>query len=333
LDSPPTINVASVVSFGSKQIVYSLMSTGELTSLITYATSILSSLMMISLIYVMITMSIPSIKRCVEILKETPDIKNPKKPIFNIKDGSIEFKDVDFSYDKDQNKCSLNDINLSIKSGEFIGIIGSTGSSKSSLVNLIPRLFDVTKGNVYVGGVDVREYDIKSLRDNVSMVLQKNILFSGTILDNLKWGNNNATMEEIEKACELSCIKDFILSLDKKYDTYIEQGGANLSGGQKQRLCIARALLKNPKILILDDSTSAVDVQTDKKIRETFKEYLPVVTKIIIAQRIDSVIDCDRVIVMDEGRINAIGTPKELLKTNAIYKEVYNSQKKEGKTK
>lgn len=312
--------------FSAKLIVVGDMTTGQLTSLITYATSILSSLMMLSHIYVMCTMAIPSIKRCVEILEETPDLSNPSKPVKNIKDGSIEFQDVDFSYVKDSNKLALKDISIKISSGETIGIIGTTGSSKSTLVNLIPRLYDATSGSVLVGGVNVKDYDIKSLRDEVSMVLQKNVLFSGTIKENLLWGNKTATDKEIKEACKLACADEFIEKFPNKYNTKIEQGGTNVSGGQKQRLCIARALLKKPKILILDDSTSACDTATDAKIRKSFKEYLPEVTKIIIAQRISSIEDADKVIMMDNGRIIDFDTPKNLLKNNEIYKEIYESQ-------
>ena len=312
--------------FSSKLIVSGSMTTGQLTSLITYATQILSSLMMLSMIYVMCTMAIPSIERCVEILTEVPDLYNPVKPIKEVENGSIEFKDVDFSYVKDPNKLALKDISLKINSGEVIGIIGSTGSSKSTLVNLIPRLYDVTVGQVLVAGVDVRDYDIKSLRDKVSMVLQKNVLFSGTIKENLLWGNSKATDKEIEHACVLAGAKEFIDKFPDKYNTMIDQGGTNVSGGQKQRLCIARALLKNPKILILDDSTSACDTTTDAKIRASFKKYIPEVTKIIIAQRISSVEDADKVIILDEGRVVAFDTPQNLLKNNKIYQEIYNSQ-------
>lgn len=323
--------VILIAWFSSKYIIVGNMTTGQLTSLITYATSILSSLMMLSMIYVMCTLAIPSIKRCTEILEEIPDLKNSENPIKKIKDGSIEFKDVDFSYVKDPNKLSLKDINIKINSGETIGILGSTGSSKSSLVNLIPRLYDATVGSVLVGGKNVKEYDIKTLRDEVSMVLQKNVLFSGTIKENLLWGNSKATMKEIKEACKLACADEFIDKMPNKYETYIEQGGTNLSGGQKQRLCIARALLKKPKILILDDSTSACDTATDAKIRASFKKYIPEVTKIIIAQRISSIEDADKVIIMDNGRIIAFDTPKNLLKNNKIYKEIYQSQTEGGK--
>jgi len=317
--------------FSSKYIITNTMTTGQLTSLITYATSILSSLMMLSMIYVMCTISLPSIKRCSEILEEIPDLKETASPIKKVKDGSIEFQDVDFSYVKDPNKLSLKDINIKIKSGETIGILGTTGSSKSTLVNLIPRLYDATVGNILVGGINVKEYELKALRDQVSMVLQKNVLFTGTIKENLLWGNANATDKEIQNACRLACADEFIEKMPDKYNTHIEQGGTNLSGGQKQRLCIARALLKKPKILILDDSTSACDTATDAKIRKSFKKYIPKVTKIIIAQRIASISDADKVIIIDKGRIIAFDTPNNLLKTNDIYKEIYESQMEGGK--
>ena len=317
-----------IVWFGVQLITVDSLTTGELTSLITYSGSILSSLMMLSMIYVMITISLASAERIVEVLNEKPSIKNRDNAIKTIKDGSIEFKNVSFSYVDDINKLSLQDVNLSIKSGEVIGIIGSTGSSKSTLISLISRLYDVTSGELLVGGIDVKDYDLKTLRDNVAVVLQKNVLFSGTILENLRWGNENATLDECKKACHIACIDTFIDSLPDKYNTYIEQGGTNVSGGQKQRLCIARALLKKPKILILDDSTSAVDTATEASIRECFDEYIPDVTTIIISQRIVSIEKADRVIIMDEGRVVDFDTPKKLLKTSEIYKEVYNSQKK-----
>lgn len=318
--------------FGAKYIVGGALTEGELTSLITYAMQILSSLMLVSMIFVTITMAIESGRRIVEILEEVPDLKNPENPIMEVKNGDIEFNNVSFSYVKDKNKLALKNINLKIKSGQTIGIIGGTGSSKSSIVQLIPRLYDVTEGELKVGEINVKEYDIKTLRDEVSMVLQKNELFSGTIKENLRWGNKDATDEEIVKACKLAQADEFIENFPNKYDTYIEQGGTNVSGGQKQRLCIARALLKKPKILILDDSTSAVDTKTDSLIRKAFAEEIPNTTKIIIAQRISSVQDSDQIIVLDNGEINGIGTHKELLKTNAIYKEVYESQAKGGVT-
>ncbi len=316
--------------FGAKAIVGGSLTTGELTSLITYAMQILSSLMLVSMVFVMITISLESARRIVEILEEVPDLDNPEKPVMEVKNGDIEFKNVSFSYVKDKKKLCLQNINLRIKSGETIGIIGGTGSSKSSLVQLIPRLYDVTEGELKVGGVNVKDYDIKTLRDAVSMVLQKNELFSGTIKENLRWGNENATDDEIEEACKLAQADEFINGFIDKYDTHIEQGGTNVSGGQKQRLCIARALLKKPKILILDDSTSAVDTKTDSLIRKAFAEKIPNTTKIIIAQRISSVQDSDQIIILDNGKINGIGTHEELLKSNSIYQEVYYSQVKAG---
>lgn len=313
---------------GAKLIVGSSMTTGELTSLISYAMQILMSLMMLSMVFVMITMARTSSERITEILNEKSDLHNPENPVTEIKDGSISFKDVSFGYKK--TKMCLKHINLDIKSGETIGIIGGTGSSKSSLVQLIPRLYDASEGVVTVGGLDVRNYDIESLREEVAMVLQKNVLFSGTIKENLRWGNDKAPDEELERVCKLAQADEFIQTFPDKYDTYIEQGGSNVSGGQRQRLCIARALLKKPKILILDDSTSAVDTKTDASIRRAFREEIPDTTKIIIAQRISSIEDADKIIVMDNGHIDGIGTHDELLKTNEIYKEVYYSQVKGG---
>lgn len=284
--------------------------------------------MMLSMIFVTITISAESARRIVELLDEVPDIVNSEKPVMEVKDGEIIFDNVSFSYSKDLNKVCLKDINLNIKSGETVGIIGGTGSSKTTLVSLISRLYDVTKGELKVGGINVKNYDLKTLRDQVSVVLQKNELFTGTIKDNLRWGNKNATDEEIIEACKLAQADDFIQSFPDKYDTYIEEGGANVSGGQKQRLCIARALLKKPKILILDDSTSAVDTKTDSLIRKAFSEKIPNTTKIIIAQRISSVEDSDKIIVLDKGEIIGIGTHEELLETNEIYKDVYYSQMK-----
>lgn len=313
---------------GAKMIVSNEMTTGELMSLFTYATNILMSLMMISMVFVMVTMAKSSAERIVEVIDEESNLTNPENPIYEVKDGSIEFSNVSFSYGSDKDSEALENINITINSGETIGIIGGTGSSKSTLVQLIPRLYDVTNGSVKVGGIDVREYDIETLREEVSMVLQKNVLFSGTIKENLRWGNKDATDEEIIKVCRQASAEEFIEKFPDKYDTFIEQGGTNVSGGQKQRLCIARALLKKPKILILDDSTSAVDTKTDALIRQAFKETIPNTTKIIIAQRISSVQDSDKIIVLDDGKINGFGTHEELLENNEIYKEVYKSQVK-----
>ena len=315
---------------GAKMIVGSSLTTGELMSLLTYCMNILMSLMMLSMVFVMITMSMASAERITEVLNDRPDLADPETPITEVPDGSITFEHVDFSYKKDSKEPVLKDINLSIRSGETIGIIGGTGSAKSSLVNLISRLYDVTSGSVKVGGIDVREYHMESLRNQVSVVLQKNVLFSGTILDNLRWGNKNATEEECRHACELACADEFIQRMPDKYNTFIEQGGTNVSGGQKQRLCIARALLKKPKILILDDSTSAVDTATDARIRRAFAEEIPDTTKLIIAQRISSIRNADRIIVMENGRVTAFGTHEELLENEPIYQEVYNSQTKSG---
>ena len=311
---------------GAKMIVGGSLTTGELMSLLTYCMNILMSLMMLSMVFVMITMSVASARRVSEVLNEKSNLNNPKHPVMEVKDGSITFDHVTFSYKEDAAEPVLSDINLSIHSGETIGILGGTGSSKSSLVNLISRLYDVNEGSVSVGGIDVRKYDLDTLRNQVAVVLQKNVLFSGTILDNLRWGNKNATEEECIRACKLACADDFINTFPDKYNTYIEQGGTNVSGGQKQRLCIARALLKKPKILILDDSTSAVDTATDAKIRKAFAEEIPGTTKLIIAQRISSVQSADRIIVLDEGKINGFGTHEELLANNAIYRDVYESQ-------
>ena len=313
---------------GANLIQQSLMTTGELMSLFQYTMQILNSLMMFSMFFVMIVMSQASIKRIVEVLDEKSDLVNPKNPIMQVNDGSIEFSNVSFSYKKDSDTYSLKDIDLKIESGQTIGIIGGTGSSKSTLVQLIPRLYDVSKGTLKVGGIDVRDYDIETLRSEVAMVLQKNVLFSGTINDNIRWGNENATDEQIKRVCELACADEFIEKFPDKYETYIEQGGTNVSGGQKQRLCIARALLKKPKILILDDSTSAVDTATDAKIRKAFREEIPDTTKLIIAQRISSVQESDKIIVLDEGKVVAFGSHDELMKTSNIYKEVYNTQMK-----
>lgn len=314
--------------FASKMIVHDSMTTGQLVSIISYTTQILFSLMMLSMIFVIMTISRASAERITEVLTEVSDLHNCAEPVYEVPNGAVTFEAVAFSYAKDRNKTCLNRINLDIKSGETVGILGGTGSSKTTLVQLIPRLYDVTEGSVKVGGIDVREYDIRTLRNEVAMVLQKNVLFSGTIKENLRWGCDNATDEEMISACRLAQADEFIQSLPKGYDTYIEQGGTNVSGGQKQRICIARALLKKPKILILDDSTSAVDTKTDALIRKAFREELPDTTKFIIAQRISSIEDADKIIVMDGGRINAIGTHEELLKTNAIYQEVFSSQQK-----
>ncbi len=312
--------------FGAKMIVGTELTTGELMSLLAYCMNILSNLMMLSMLFVMLSMSVASMERISEVLNETSSLQNPENPVMEVADGSIVFKDVDFGYNTTSERPVLKNINLEIKSGETIGILGGTGSGKTSLVNLISRLYDVTDGAVLVGGRDVREYDMEALRNQVSVVLQKNVLFSGTILENLRWGNPEATEEECKHACKLACADEFIEGFTDKYNTFIEQGGTNVSGGQKQRLCIARALLKQPKILILDDSTSAVDTATDAKIRRAFREELPNITKLIIAQRISSVQDADRIIVMDDGEINGFGTHEELLKTNEIYQEVFESQ-------
>lgn len=304
------------------------MTTGDLTALFSYATQILMALMMLSMVFAMIIISVASARRIAEVLEEKTDIEDPADPVMAVKDGSICFEQVSFAYSNKTDKKVLNDINLSIKSGQTVGIIGGTGSSKSSLVQLIPRLYDMSSGRLLLGGVDVRNYDLEVLRNAVAMVLQKNELFSGTIKENLRWGNENATDEEIEEACRLACADEFIQSFPDKYDTYIEQGGTNVSGGQKQRLCIVRALLKKPKVLILDDSTSAVDTKTDASIQRSFAEFIPDTTKIIIAQRVSSVQHADQIVVMDDGKIAACGTHDELLKTCGIYREVYESQKK-----
>lgn len=314
---------------GAKMIVLDgTMTTGQLMSLFTYTTQILMSLMMISMVFVMVTMARSSAERIVEVLDEKSSLTNPEHPVCKVEDGSIQFKHVNFSYSGEEDKCVLQDINLDIHAGETIGIIGGTGSSKSTLVQLIPRLYDVLDGSVCVGGHDVREYDIETLRNEVSMVLQKNVLFSGTILENLRWGNKEATEEECRHACELAQAHEFIEKMPDGYHTYIEQGGTNVSGGQKQRLCIARALLKKPRILILDDSTSAVDTRTDALIRKAFAEEIPDTTKLIIAQRISSVQDADRILVLDEGRISGFGTHEELMKHNEIYRDIYELQQK-----
>ena len=311
---------------GAKLIVQDMLMTGELMSLLAYCMNILMSLMMLSMIFVMMSMSMASARRITEVLNEKSDLTNPVNPVYEVTNGEIEFRDVDFSYYGDADKSVLRDINIKINAGETIGIIGGTGSSKTSLINLISRLYDATSGSVMVGGRDVREYDMESLRNQVAVVLQKNVLFSGTILENLRWGDENATEEECRRACRLACADEFIEKMPDGYNTYIEQGGTNVSGGQKQRLCIARALLKKPKVLILDDSTSAVDTATDAKIRKAFAEEIPDTTKLIIAQRVSSVQNADRIIVMDDGRINGFGTHEELLESNEIYREVYESQ-------
>lgn len=315
---------------GAKMIVVDSLTTGELMSLLTYCMNILMSLMMLSMIFVMVTMSMASAQRITQVLNEKADLVNPEQPVREVKEGSIVFENVDFSYKAESTEPVLKDINLNIHAGETIGIIGGTGSAKSSLVNLISRLYDVSAGSVQVGGLDVRKYDMEVLRDQVAVVLQKNVLFSGTILENLRWGDKKASKEECIRVCKLACADEFIEKLPDGYETYIEQGGTNVSGGQKQRLCIARALLKKPKILILDDSTSAVDTATDAKIRQAFAQEIPGTTKLIIAQRISSVQNADRIIVMDNGKVNGFGTHEELLASNKIYREVYESQTQGG---
>ena len=316
--------------FGARLIVVGSMTTGELTSMFSYAMQILMSLMMVAMVFVMITMAKASAERVAEILDEQPDLHNPANPIHEVKDGAIEFDDVSFSYKGDERKLALKNVNLHIKAGQTVGILGGTGSAKSTLVQLIPRLYDTTHGTVKVGGVDVRDYDIEALRDQVAMVLQKNVLFSGTIKENLRWGDENASDEELERVCRLAQADEFIQQMPDKYDTHIEQGGSNVSGGQKQRLCIARALLKKPKILILDDSTSAVDTKTDALIRKAFAEEIPDTTKIIIAQRVSSVQEADQIIILDGGTVQAVGTHDELLAANTIYQEIYNQQNRKG---
>ena len=311
---------------GANMIVNSSMTTGDLTQLLAYCMNILMSLMMLSMVFVMITLSIASAERIAEVLEEKADIVNPQNPVMQMENGAVSFEHVDFRYKKDAKDFVLKDITFSVRSGETVGVIGGTGSAKSSLVNLISRLYDVDEGVVFVGGKDVREYDIEVLRNEVSVVLQKNVLFSGTILENLRWGDITASKEECRRACELACADEFIRKLPDGYETYIEQGGTNVSGGQRQRLCIARALLKKPKILILDDSTSAVDTATDKKIRKAFQEEIPGTTKFIIAQRISSIESCDRIIVMENGRVDGFGTHEELLRENEIYRDVFESQ-------
>ena len=316
--------------FGARLIVGGSMTTGELTSMFSYAMQILMSLMMVAMVFVMITMAKASAERVAEILDEQPDLHNSANPIHEVKDGAIEFDDVAFSYKGDEHKLALKNVSLHIKAGQTVGILGGTGSAKSTLVQLIPRLYDTTHGTVKVGGVDVRDYDIEALRDQVAMVLQKNVLFSGTIKENLRWGDENASDEELERVCRLAQADEFIQQMPDQYDTHIEQGGSNVSGGQKQRLCIARALLKKPKILILDDSTSAVDTKTDALIRKAFAEEIPDTTKIIIAQRVSSVQDADQIVILDGGTVQAVGTHDELLAANTIYQEIYNQQNRKG---
>ena len=310
--------------------IYNSVSPAEMSACITYGVQILMALMLITMIAVMLIFSIESMRRIGEVLEESPTIKNPKNPVMEVKDGSVSFKDVNFKYAKNAERDALEDINLDIKSGQFIGILGSTGSGKTSLVNLISRLYDISEGELLVGGVNVKQYDLVTLRDAVAVVLQKNVLFSGTIASNLRWGNENATDEELVRACKIACADEFIQALPDKYDTKIEQGGTNVSGGQKQRLCIARAILKKPKILILDDSTSAVDTKTDAIIRKGLKEDIPETTKIVVAQRISSIQDADQIIIMNNGKVDAVGKHEDLIKTNEIYREVYESQTKKG---
>ena len=322
-----------VLSYGSYAVITSRgmeVAVGQMSAIVTYSFQILMSLMMLSMVFVMITMSMESAERIVEVLTEESRLKSPENAVKTVADGSIDFDGVSFKYSQKAERMALADVDLHIKSGELIGILGGTGSSKTTLIQLIPRLYDVTEGCVKVGGVDVRNYDLEALRNNVAVVLQKNVLFSGTIKDNLRWGNPDASDAEMEEACRLAQADEFIQQFPQKYDTWIEQGGSNVSGGQKQRLCIARALLKKPKVLILDDSTSAVDTRTDALIRQGFREFIPETTKIIIAQRVASVQDADRIIVMDGGSISAVGTHEELLKTSEIYREVYTSQNKAG---
>ena len=321
-------SIIAILWFGGNMVNAGTLTVGELTSFFTYSFQILMSLMMISMVLMMVSRSVASAERIIEVLEEEPDIIDPANPVMKVNNGDIEFKNVDFKYEEDSDELNLSNINLKIKSGQTVGIIGGTGSAKTSLVQLIPRLYDVCNGEVLVGGVNVKDYHIETLRNEVAMVLQKNTLFSGTIKENLKWGNENATDEQIEAACKAACVDEFIDRLPGKYDMVLDQGGVNVSGGQKQRLCIARAILKQPKVLILDDSTSAVDTATDAKIRKAFAEDLGDTTKIIIAQRVVSVCDADLIIVMDDGKVSAMGTHEELMKTSDIYKDVYNSQQK-----
>ena len=322
-----------VLSIGAYLICNSIdmnLESEKLSALITYGIQILMSLMMISMILVFIVMSLESMRRIAEVLEEEPTIKNPENPVMEVKDGSVVFENVNFKYSEESEKNALSNINLEIKSGQFIGVLGTTGSGKTSLVNLISRLYDISSGSLKVGGVEVNQYDLKTLRDNVAVVLQKNLLFSGTIESNLRWGNLNATEEQMKEACKIAQAEEFIESFPDKYQTRIEQGGTNVSGGQKQRLCIARAILKNPKILILDDSTSAVDTKTDRLIRKGLKEIIPTTTKIVIAQRISSIEDADKIVIMSNGEISACGTHEELLKNNEVYRDIYESQTKKG---
>ena len=320
------VSMIVVMWLGGKQVVFGTMKSGELISFFTYVTQVLSSLMFLGMIFISIVMARACTERVVEVLDEQPDIKAPENPVMSVKNGSIEFENVSFSYNKDMSNCVLSDVSLTVESGQVVGIIGGTGSSKTTLISLLPRLYDATSGKIKIGGVDVRDYDLEVLRDAVSVVLQKNVLFSGTIKDNLRWGNENATDSQIEQACKAADAESFIKSFPEGYETNLGQGGVNVSGGQKQRLCIARALLKNPKILILDDSTSAVDTATESRIRNALKEIAPDTTKIIIAQRISSVKEADVIFVLDEGKLNGFGTHEQLLKTNEIYREVYESQ-------
>lgn len=322
--------ITAVSWFGAKFIVAGDMTTGQITSLFSYIMGVMMSLMMLSMIFVMVSMSSASVKRISEVLNEVPELRNPEEPVMELADGSIDFDHVDFSYQKGSGEEVLKDIDLHIKSGETIGIVGGTGSGKTSLVNLISRLYDATEGEVRVGGRNVKDYDLEALRNQVAVVLQKNVVFSGTILENLRWGKENATEEEYVEACRAACADEFIEKMPKKYETYLERGGANVSGGQKQRLCIARALLKQPKVLILDDSTSAVDTATDARIRKAFREKIPGTTKLIIAQRVSSVEDADRILILDDGHILGFDTHENLLKNNAIYREIYESQIKGG---